>query len=181
MSQPLSYTPTAKWLHWIMALIWITSWCIGILAVHWRDALNPGHELTFLHKALASTLIFLVGLRIIWRLTHRPPPLPDAMSTFSKRGALIGHFLLYAIALLALPVSGWYWSSVADRPIMVLGLFLLPPLREPAPELYELAKYIHMWTSWFCGLLVSGHALIALKHHIFDKDDVLKGMLPKRK
>jgi cytochrome b561 len=27
---------------------------------------------------------------------------------------------------------------------------------------------------------VGGHALIALKHHFIDKDDILLGMLPKR-
>lgn len=28
------YTGTAKWLHWGMALIWLGSWGVGILATH---------------------------------------------------------------------------------------------------------------------------------------------------
>ncbi|EJM61983.1 cytochrome B561 [Pseudomonas sp. GM50] len=175
------YTSTAKWLHWGMALVWICSWGLGILATHWRDELNPHHELTFLHKALASTLLFVLVVRVAWRLMNRPPALPESMSPLMKRGAMIGHILLYAVALIALPLSGWYWSSIADKPILVLGLFLLPPLVAPDPDLYDLAKYIHTWTAWCCGVLVGGHLLVALKHHFLDKDGILDGMLPNTK
>lgn len=41
------YTRTAKGLHWGMALVWMISWAMGILATHWRDELNPQHGLTF--------------------------------------------------------------------------------------------------------------------------------------
>lgn len=177
----LGYTSTAKILHWSMALIWLVSWFIGILATHWRDELNPQHGLTFAHKALASTLLFLIALRVAWRLLHSAPALPATMSPFMQRGALVGHLLLYGIALIALPVSGWYWSSVADKPILVATLFTLPPLVETNKDLYDLAKYIHTWTAWFCGVLVGGHILVALKHHIIDRDDILRGMLVKRR
>ena len=173
------YTNTAKWLHWGMALVWMSSWALGILATHWRDELNPHHELTFLHKALASTLLVMIVVRVAWRLKNPPPAFPDHMSGLMKQGAMIGHILLYAIALIALPLSGWYWSSVADKPILVAGLFLLPPLVAPDPDLYDLTKYIHTWTSWCCGALVGGHLLMAIKHHLIDKDDVLAGMLLK--
>lgn len=176
-----SYTDTAKWLHWGMAVIWIVSWCIGIVATHWRDELNPEHGLTILHKALASTILFLIVARVAWRLTHPAPALPASMSPLMQRGAMIGHLLLYVIALLALPFSGWYWSSVADKPIMVLGLFQLPSMVAPDQDQYDLAKMIHTWLSWFCGALIGGHILVALKHHFIDRDHALKGMLFLRK
>ena len=69
----VSYTPVAKGFHWLMALIWISAWLIGFTAVHADKALNPDHILTFVHKAIASTVIFLTVLRVIWRLSHRPP------------------------------------------------------------------------------------------------------------
>jgi len=176
-----SYTSTAKWFHWGMAAIWIASWCVGILATHWRDEFNADHGLTILHKAMASTLLFLIVLRVAWRLVHPAPDLPGSMSPLMQRGAVVGHVLLYAVALIALPLSGWYWSSVADKPILVLGLWQLPSLVAPDAGLYDLAKAIHTYTSWFCGALVGGHLLIALKHHLVDKDGVLTGMLPARK
>lgn len=93
MAKAESYTSTAKWLHWGMALLWIGAWFIGILATHWRDEFNTHHELTFLHKAMASTLLFLIVVRIAWRITHPAPALPAAMSPLMKRGAFFGHFI----------------------------------------------------------------------------------------
>lgn len=180
MTEAKSYTATAKWLHWGMALIWIVAWVVGIVAVHWRDEFNPQHQLTFLHKAMASTLLFLIVLRIAWRLAHPAPAMPNTMTPLVKRAAFIGHLLLYSVALVGLPISGWYWSSVADKPILVAGLFLLPSLVEADKSLYDLAKAIHTYTSWLCGVLVGGHVVVALKHHFIDKDKVLTGMLPGR-
>ncbi|WP_372028415.1 cytochrome b [Pseudomonas kurunegalensis] len=180
MKKDTGYTATAKWLHWSMAAIWIIAWLIGILATHWRDDLNPDHGLTFLHKALASTLLFLLLARVAWRLSHPAPALPDSMSSTMKRLANLGHLALYAVALVALPVSGWYWSSVAGKPIMVAGLFELGPLREADQSLYDLAKAIHTYTAWACGILIAGHIFVALKHHFVERDNVLKGMLPGR-
>jgi cytochrome b561 len=175
-----SYNPVSKFQHWLMALIWVSAWIIGFIGVHFRDELNAHHELTFLHKAISSTVIFLTALRIVWLLTHPVPSLPASMSPAMQRAAHLAHYALYAVALIALPLSGWMWSSVADKPIMMLGLFHLPPLVAPAPEYYDLAKLVHRFLAWSFGLVVLGHAGAALKHHLVDKDGVLNSMLPNR-
>lgn len=175
--RPSSYTAVAKWLHWIMAILWIVGWLLGMVAVYLREQVNSDHGITIMHKAVASSLLFFIVIRILWRLLNPPPKFPDSMSPALQRAAHVGHVLLYTVALVALPVSGWYWSSVADKPVLVLGLFLLPPLVEANQDLYSLAKWIHTLSAWGCGVLVGGHVLIALKHHFVDKDDVLKGML----
>ncbi|MCC2957578.1 cytochrome b [Massilia sp. IC2-477] len=174
------YHPVSKFQHWLMALIWIAAWIIGFVAVHFRDTLNAHHELTIVHKALASTVVFLTLLRIVWRWKHPAPPLPSSMSPGMRKAAHAAHIALYAFALVALPLSGWMWSSVADKPIMLLGLFKLPPLVAPAPEFYGLAKMVHQWLSWTIGLLVVGHVAAAVKHHLVDRDGVLQSMLPTR-
>jgi len=178
MAQVENYTPTAKWLHWVMAVIWIAAWVIGILATHWRDELNPHHEITDLHKAMATTVLVLIVVRVAWRLTHPAPAFPMTMSKGMKRAAFAGHLVLYVAALIALPVSGWYWSSVGGHPIMLAGLIPLPPLVDADQDMYGLAKAIHTYLSWLCGAVVAGHLLIALKHHFIDGDHILKGMLP---
>lgn len=170
------YTLTAKGLHWLMAAIWVGSWCIGMTAVHFREELNPGHGLTIFHKAIASTVLFLVVLRILWRLTHPAPELPRSMSSAMRKAAHLGHVILYVVALALLPLSGWFWSSVADKPIMVLYLFELPPLVSPDPSLYEFAGWTHAIIGWFCGVLIAGHILVALKHRFIDKDGVFERM-----
>ncbi|WP_415343618.1 cytochrome b [Enterobacter hormaechei] len=173
------FTPLAKFLHWLMAFIWIGAWFVGYVAVTWRDELNGDHSLTIAHKALASTLLLLVIIRIAWRLTHPAPPLPDSMSAVMRRAAHAGHFVIYAAGLIALPVSGWLWSSVADKPIMVLWSFRLPPLAAPHPEYYELMKDIHVTLAFTMGAVIAGHILIAIKHALIDRDGIMSGMPPK--
>lgn len=162
-----------------MGSIWLAVWSLGFLAVYFRESLNPSHGLTYWHKAFASELLFLLIARVAWRLTHTPPAMPRQMSIAMQRAAHIGHLILYVLALTALPVSGWIWSSIADKPIMVLGLFQLPPLMDPNPALYNLAKWVHVICAWTSAALVLGHIAMALKHHFIDKDHVLKSMAPR--
>jgi len=176
-----SYTGTAKTVHWFMAILWIAIWVIGFVAVHWREVYNQHFQLTFLHKALASTILILTVLRVLWRWGHPAPAMPDTMSAFMQRAAHFGHLAIYVLALVALPLSGWYWSSVADKAVVMLGLIHIPPLVAPAPSLYTTAKGIHTLIAWCCGLMISGHILVALKHHLVDKDTVLRQMLPHRR
>ncbi len=161
-----------------MAVVWLSAWVIGYFAVSWRKEFNQDFSLTTDHKAVASTIIFLTVIRILWRLTHPTPPLPDSMTSVMKRMAQGAHFILYAIALVLLPLTGWMWSSVADKPIMLLWIFHLPPLVSPHPEYYNLAKYVHLTLAWSMGALVVGHILLALKHALIDKDGVMQSMLP---
>lgn len=176
-----SYTPVAKGFHWIVALIWIAAWTLGFTAAHGPEAINPDHVLTGAHKAIASTVIVLTALRLLWRLTHRPPALPETMSPLAQNLAHLGHVLLYAVALIALPLSGWYWSSIAGRPVLLGGIIPLPPLAAADPDLRAVARLIHLYTAWFCGALVLGHILVAFKHHFIDRDDILLRMTHARR
>ena len=86
----------------------------------------------------------------------------------------------YAVMIL-LPLSGWVMVSASPigLPTMWFGLFEWPHLPVAssaqtaggASEAHEILAYI--------GLLLFGlHVAGALKHHFFDRDDVLVRMLP---
>lgn len=177
----MSYTKTAKFLHWLMALIWITVWIMGMLAVYGRQTFNPEHKLTSLHKAIAITILFLVIIRIIWRLTHTPPSLPATMGKHAQQITKLGHMAIYFFALIVMPMSGWLLCSFAEKPINVAWLFNLPPLTSPHPEYISIIWQVHCYLAWFCGLLILGHVLLAFKHHFINKDTVLISMLPDHK
>lgn len=74
------YTRTAQWLHWIMAIIFIAAWLIGFYSGNFLsyevDSSFKGDVIT-LHKNIATTIIFLLVVRIFWRYTHPAPELPD--------------------------------------------------------------------------------------------------------
>lgn len=176
------YTRTAQVLHWVMALIFIVAWGIGFYSGNFLsydvDGSFKGDVIT-LHKNIATTIIFLVLIRIFWRYTHPAPKLPDTMSPLMQKLAHVGHLMLYLI-LLALPITGCLFSWSAGHPAPVLYLFEIPRLVQDNPELMAIVKPIHIYLSWFAGLLIVGHAAAALKHHFVDGDHVLRSMLKQR-
>lgn len=177
------YTRTAQVLHWVMAIIFITAWTIGFYSGNFLsyevDGSFKGDVIT-LHKNIATTIIFLVVVRIFWRYTHPAPELPETMSPLMKRLAHLGHLGLYFM-LLALPITGCLWSWSLGYPAPVLFLFDLPALIGENPQVTEIVKPLHIWISWAAGLLLLGHIAAALKHHFIDKDHVLDSMTKQPK
>lgn len=177
------YTRTAQILHWVMAIIFILVWVVGFYSGNFLsydvDGSFKGDVISF-HKNIATTIIFLVVVRIFWRYTHPVPGLPDSMSKGMKIAAHFGHLALYFM-LIALPVTGCLYSWSLGYPAPVLYLFNLPPLIGVDPSVTAIAKPLHIWLSWAVGFLIVGHVLAALKHHFVDKDNVLKSMLKKPK
>jgi cytochrome b561 len=176
-----TYSSPALLLHWSMAAIISVVWFIGIYCAHFRGNAERGGGALYVHKAIATTVLFLFVLRLIYRLTHRYPSLPAHVSGPAALAAKAMHVLLYGIAMSALPLSGWFWSSVAGHPSPVLGLFNLPPLAPKTPALYDTGMWIHRILAWSVGALILLHVLAALKHHFVDKDEILVRMMPGRK
>lgn len=177
------YTRTAQILHWIMAIIFITAWLIGFYSGNFLsydiNGSFKGDAIT-LHKNIATTILFLVLIRIFWRYTHPAPQLPESMSSIMKRLAHIGHLALY-LMLLALPITGCLYSWSVGYPAPVLYLFNIPALITENPAITAIVKPLHIWLSWLAGLLVIGHILAALKHHFIDKDNILKSITQQPK
>lgn len=177
------YTRTAQWLHWLMAIIFISAWIIGFYSGNFlsydADGSFKGQVIT-LHKNIATTLIFLVVIRIFWRYTHPAPELPETMSTLMKKLAHLGHLALYLV-LLALPITGCLFSWSAGHPAPVLYLFDIPRLVQENPDILAIVKPLHIYISWAAGLLLAVHILAALKHHFIDKDGVLRSMTRQAK
>ena len=173
----------AKAFHWIMAAIIVAAWLIGFYTANFLSYADPNSgkgDLITVHKQIATTVLFLVVLRILWRMTHAAPELPDSMSPAIKLAAHLGHLALYAL-MLAVPLSGWLFSSAAGYPVPVAWLFHLPALTGKVDEA-DLAAFrdVHTYLAWAIGLLVAGHAAMAVKHEFIDKDGTLSKMTSRR-
>lgn len=174
----LRYSSSAIALHWLVALLIFVTFPLG---VYMHDLpLSPEKLRLFsYHKWIGITILMLALLRVLWRLTHQPPPLPDSIAAWQRHASRIVHGLLYVL-ILAIPLSGWLMSSAKGVQTVWFGLLPLPDLLARDKALGELLQTVHMSLNLCLASLVLAHVGAALKHHFIDKDEVLTRMLPRR-
>jgi cytochrome b561/polyisoprenoid-binding protein YceI len=187
------YTAVAIVLHWAIAASILSNLLIGWWMTDAIDeAATQARAIAAfqLHKSIGLTVLLLTALRLLWRFTHEPPPLPAGMPGWERFAAKVAHWTFY-ILMIVVPLSGWTYvsSQWADGkplnvPTLWFGLFHVPHLFDAqamtdAARAAVSARYVaaHYYLAWsLAGLLVL-HVAAALKHHFFNRDGVLTRML----
>jgi cytochrome b561 len=130
-----------------------------------------------LHKSFGITVLTLTFCRILWHsFSNRPGPV-ETLMWWEKYASKALHYFLYVL-LLAMPLTGWLMSSASNFPVRPFGLFTLPNLVEPDKIAAKIYQHRHGQIGTLIMITVGLHIAAALKHHFFDKDIVLKRMLP---
>jgi cytochrome b561 len=175
-SRPSRYTRTAISLHWIIALIILAGFSLGL---YMHDLPLSPQKLKYYswHKWIGITIFLLAVLRVAWRLAHPAPALPATMSLWQRKAAVVSHGLLYVL-ILVIPITGWLYSSASGVKVVYLGLVPLPDLVSANKPLAAALKLVHKTLNFTLAAIVVMHAAAALKHHLIDRDDVLVRMLP---
>ena len=170
------YSFPAIVLHWSIAVLIIGGFSLGLSMV---DLPLSPQKLKWYswHKWTGITVFLLTVLRLMWRLGHPAPALPQTTPRWQRRAAHVSHFLLYLLTLV-IPISGWLHSSASGVPVVYLGLVPLPDLVAKNKDLAEVLKLVHKTLNFTLLGLFLAHAGAALKHHLMDRDDVLTRMLP---
>ena len=79
-----TFTPTARVLHWLMAIMILAMLFIGVGMV---ASVSARHEwLLHIHKPLGIAILILAVVRLAVRLLHPPPPLPIDLPALQKLG-----------------------------------------------------------------------------------------------
>lgn len=173
---PTQYTRTAIALHWLIALLIFIAFPVGLYMVDLP--LSPQKlKIISWHKWAGITVLALVLVRILWRVTHRPPALPDSMRGIEKLAAHGAHHLLYLL-MIAVPLVGWLMSSAKGFPVVWFGVLPLPDLIGKSESLAEFFEEAHEILAWLMVLIVVAHAAAAVKHHFVARDGILARMLP---
>jgi cytochrome b561 len=170
------YGGVAIGLHWLIAIAIIGSFSLGF---YMSDLPLSPQKLKFYswHKWAGVTIFLCVLVRLFWRLSHRPPELPDTIPTWQRKVAAVTHVLLYLL-MLAVPITGWLMSSAKGFQTVYFGVLPLPDLLSKNAELGELLEEVHTLLNYGMAALVVAHLGAALKHHFIDRDEVLARMLP---
>ena len=166
-------------LHWAVGLALLAQMVFGFLLDDIAPRGTPARAgVINLHKSIGIVLGVLIVLRLAWRLAHRPPAWPRAMSLAQQRAAQWGHRALYAL-MLAMPLSGYIASNLSKHGVRFFGL-VLPPWGPNSPPLYALFNGLHVVAAWALAALVAGHVLAAL-WHLRRRDGLFERMLPSRR
>ncbi len=178
------YGDVAVIFHWLIAFFIIGLLVIGKYMTSLDESDVVRFELTQWHKSFGLTVLFLSVLRLVWRVTHRPPPEPASIPHWQQHVASIAHTSLYVL-MFFLPITGWIMSSASPLNIdtvlfNVITVPHLPPFSE-LPNKAEIAADFHEYHELAGNLLILillAHIGAALKHHLIDKDTILVRMLP---
>lgn len=176
------YNGLAMALHWLLGLSLLALFGVG---VYMADLPFTPMRLKLYnwHKWAGMSLLILSVLRLLWRLTHRPPALPHSITQQMPGWQLWVHHAVHQlmyVLFFAVPLIGWAYSSAAGYPIVLFGQLPLPDLLAPDKELAELIKPLHALSAFALVGLAGLHIAAALKHHWIDRDGLLDRMLPGR-
>ena len=177
-SEPDRYGLVAIAFHWLLALAIVCAFLLG----HYMSDLPLSVtrlKLFNWHKWLGVTILALSALRLLWRLSHRPPAdLP--MPAWQARAAHLVHGLLYLL-FFAVPLAGWAYSSASGFPIVWFGVLPLPDFVPVDKALAASLKEAHELLANGLALVVLLHLAAALQHQFLNRDGLLQRMLPARR
>ena len=192
---PSRYTKTAIILHWLIAifiaLMFVLGWYmaelpkeapkqmaydlfdLGVYTWQVAEEISPRTFYFNLHKSLGLTVLALIVLRILWRITHTPPAALSSYKAIEKKVATATHHSLYLL-MLAVPVTGLTMAINSKYGVKWFGIDVIAGLdNKPVRDFFEC-------TQEFVGIvllvLIGIHLLGALKHKFIDKDNTMSRM-----
>ena len=170
-STPTAWGVMAKTFHWAVAALVIYSTGYGWWMTHVAE--RAGRMARYQsHGSIGYDLLFLLLLRLGWRLIDRGPALPDDL----RRWERVSHVLLYLL-MLAVSVGGWLLLGTFSRTIEG-SLFGVVPVPPPVLDrsLHRMLEEGHEFLSYALLALIAVHVAAALRHHFIKKNDVLRRM-----
>ena len=169
------YTPVARFLHWLIAALVLFMLPLGVvIAYEWG---GPAQTFLYnLHKSIGATLIPLVIIRLLYRLTHPAPPLPDDLHPAQRFAAHATHWALYVLILVQ-PIIGYIMTSAYPAPVPFFGLFNLPSIWPENRALSDALLLVHRNLGIGIAIVAAMHIGAALYHHFVRKDGILMRMV----
>jgi cytochrome b561 len=192
---PSRYTKTAIILHWLIAifiaLMFVLGWYmaelpkeapkqmaydlfdLGVYTWQVAEEISPRTFYFNLHKSLGLTVLALIVLRILWRITHKPPAALSSYKAIEKKVATATHHSLYLL-MLAVPVTGLTMAINSKYGVKWFGIDVIAGLdNKPVRDFFECT---HEFVGIVLLVLIGIHLLGALKHKLIDKDDTMSRM-----
>jgi cytochrome b561 len=170
-----AYSVTARTLHWLTASLVLINLPLGVVIAN--KLVGPLQDPLYnLHRSIGALIIPIILVRVVYRLGHSPAPLSDDIPPWQRLAASATHYALYAL-LVVQPFLGWIGTSAYPAPIVVFGLFELPPIWHEDRAFSDQILLVHDLVGLAIACLLAAHIGAALHHHFVRKDGILLRMV----
>jgi cytochrome b561 len=171
------YSKTAILLHWTIAILVVTN----VVLVSMAEELPRAAKAVYMnpHKAIGVSILALSLFRLFWRLGHKPPPMPDAITGWQAKLGKAVHMIFYFL-IIAVPLSGWIMSSAHPQapPVSFFGLFDITMPVGKSESLAGIGHDAHEILTKPLVILIFLHIIGALKHQFADRVPFIQRMWP---
>jgi cytochrome b561 len=171
----LHYGITAKVLHWLIVALLIVQYLIGWLMPDIHRGQQPGLGMT-LHISVGITILAIILLRFVWRLTHPVAP-ESTLPGWQRLSSELVHWMLYLLVL-ATTFTGWLFASFRGWSVRLFELFPLPMLAGDNAAAGKAIDGLHQAAEWTLLVFIGLHVLAAFAHLLIYRDRVMQRMLP---
>jgi cytochrome b561 len=175
MTDRLQYGTTAKVFHWLVVALLLVQYPIGWLMPDLHRNMKPGAPMTF-HISFGITILLLIVLRLVWRLTH--PVTPErSLPPWQRLSSETVHWLLYVLVL-ATTVTGWLFASFRGWSVSFFYLLPMPMLSTDNDVASKAIDGLHQASEWALLVVIGIHVAAALAHLFIYRDRIMQRMLP---
>jgi cytochrome b561 len=166
------YPVLSRVLHWLTAALVFCALFIGFVMV---NSVGEYASLVMIHRTLGVTILAVVLVRLVNRLTHRAPPLPPTVGRLERKIVAASEVTLYAL-LLVQPLLGWAMVSAAGGPVVVFGSLRLPRIAPFDAQLYWLLRQAHSVVAYALMAAIAAHISAILLHTLTLRDRMIQRM-----
>ncbi len=174
------YPLSMRILHWLMAAIAVTMFCIGFYMAGIPDEAPNKHDLYPWHMSFGVLMLLLVCVRLVNRLRSELPVPPATHAAWERKAGRTAHYLMYGLLFLV-PVAGYVMvGSYAEGHGIAFFGSTLPDLVPKNESLFEAAHEAHEIGAFALIAVACVHLLAALRHRYIAKDpdaDVIKRII----
>jgi cytochrome b561 len=165
-------------LHWLMLLLIAAVYASMELRGIFPKGSDGYNAMKQWHFMLGMLVFWLTLLRLILRSVSPKPCIQPPPPAWQERLASVVQVLMYVLVL-GLPLAGWLMLSASGKPVPFFGIEL-PPLIGENKSLAKQIKEAHEVVATLGYGLIGLHAVAALFHHYWMRDNTLLRMLPWR-
>jgi cytochrome b561 len=178
IATPVSYSASAKLMHWFVAAAVIVLLALGPVMKRLVPEGSLRDNLYNFHEALGALVLIVMAVRLVRRLAFGVPA-PDAcMPPIEQQTSLWAQYALYVLLFIT-TVLGWAGTNAYGDPVSVFGLFSFPTIIGKDQPLSDGIIFWHLICGILIGVIATLHIAGALYHRLVKGDGVLQRMLPE--